>query len=105
MKGLVYIIDIRPHSLACNRAPTTIPVSDGQKNLALLQQNRYLKGRLYGLAAFDYAGTIMTFPSEFTVASVPIEWMDVIFSGKLEEGGPGEDVTDQVHGSVSADST
>lgn len=82
-----------------------MPVSDGQKNLALLQQNRYLTGRLYGLVTFDYAGTIITFPAEFAVSSVPIEWMEVIFSGKLAEGGPGEDVTDQVHGSVSADGT
>ncbi len=86
---------------ACSKAST--PVSQSQYNLVAVQQNKYLTARLYGLMTFDFAGTIVTFPTELTIASVPISWMGQVFNGQLEAVGPGKDITDQVHGSVSAD--
>lgn len=79
------------------------PTSGGQSKLALLQQAGNLSVRFYGMMTFDFAGTTVTFPSEFAVSSVPIDWEGRIFSGKAEGGGPGGDVTQQVHGSLSPD--
>jgi len=68
-------------------------------------ENKYLIARLYGVMTFDYSGTTVTFPTELIISSVPLVWMGPIFDGKVENNGPGNDVTDQVHGSVSADGT
>lgn len=82
---------------------TSTPVSNSPNNLDLLQQNKFLTGRFYGLMTFKFSGTTFTFPTELQIASVPVTWMGELFNGKLEEVGPGEDVTDEVHGSVSSD--
>jgi len=71
--------------------------------LSELQQKSFLKARFFGVMTFSFSGTAFTYPTEFTVASVPIVWMALIFDGKLEETGAGEDVTDQIHGSISQD--
>jgi hypothetical protein len=70
-----------------------------------VQQNKYFTARLYGLMTFDFEGSPFAWQTELKIASVPVEWMGHIFDGKYIEGGPGEDVTDQVHGSVLKDGT
>jgi hypothetical protein len=84
---------------------TSAPDVEGQGSLASIQKNKYLIARLYGVMTFDYSGTTVTFPTELIISSVPLVWMGPIFDGKVENNGPGNDVTDQVHGSVSADGT
>ncbi len=49
---------------------------------------------------FEFAGTAKTFPS---VPPVPITWAGTSFTGRLEEAGPGEDITYQASGAVSKD--
>jgi hypothetical protein len=89
---------------ACSPASTPASVSPTVKNnLAVVQQNGNLSARFYGLMTFDYSGSPVKVLSELAVSGVPVEWMGALFSGKLEEFGPGEDVTDEVHGSLSAD--
>ena len=85
----------------CSKTPVT--GTGNQSHLSTVQQNKFLTARLYGLMTFDYSGTTVSFPTELIIASVPINWMGQIFDGKLVSTGPGNDLTDQVHGSVSAD--
>lgn len=94
---------ILPGLTGCGK--TTAPTVKGQGSLASIQKNKYLIARLYGVMTFDYSGTTVTFPTELIISSVPLVWMGPIFDGKVENNGPGNDVTDQVHGSVSADGT
>jgi hypothetical protein len=111
MKLVVFVIliSITMVSFACSKANTTKTTTTSttattpQHYLALIQQNGYMTARLYGLMSFNFNGTTVSYPTELIIVSVPIVWMGQVFSGKLEETGPGEDVTDQVHGSVSAD--
>jgi len=74
-----------------------------QSSLSVIQQYKYLIARFYGSMTFDFKGTPFTFPTELTISSVPVTWMGQIFDGSTENNGPGNDVTDEVHGSVSAD--
>ena len=69
----------------------------------MLQKNGFFKARFFALMNFSFSGTTVTYATELTTASVPINWMATIFDGKLEETGAGEDVTDQIHGSISTD--
>ncbi len=87
--------------LAACISPSSTSVS--QNNLALIQQNGNLSVRFFSVMTFSSSGTLVTAPSELGVSGVPINWMGVIFNGRLEEFLAGEDTTDEVHGSVSAD--
>jgi hypothetical protein len=84
-------------SWGCGVAPKS------QDNLSILQQNKYLKVRLYGVMTFDFGGEPMTWPTELKTASVPLVWMGQVFNGKSVASGPEYNFVDQVHGSVSPD--
>ena len=85
----------------CSKSTAT--ATQNQTDLSVIEQNKYLTARLYGLMSFDFSGTPVSFPTELTISSVPISWMGPIFNGTLQNSGPGNDVTDQVHGSISSD--
>jgi hypothetical protein len=80
-----------------------VPSASAAQNLALIQENGNLSARFYGLMTFRSLGTDVTFPSDLSVPPISIYWMGVVFNGRLEETGAGEDVTYEVHGGVSAD--
>ena len=84
-------------------ASTSAPVTSN--HLAQLQQNGHLAVTFHALMTFNTSGKTITFPSELFVPPVPIAWSGTSFAGRLEESGPGEDVTDEVSGTVSADGT
>jgi hypothetical protein len=85
-------------------SPNSSPALSGsQNNLAVIQEYGNLSARFYGLMTFKSSGTEVSFPSEFSVPPVSINWMGGVFNGKLEETGAGEDVTYEVHGGMSAD--
>ncbi len=86
---------------ACSPSPST--TSAIQNSLPLIQKNGNLSVKFSGVMTFEYSGTQVTSFSELAVEGVPIIWMERLFSGKLEEFGAGEDITDEVHGSLSAD--
>jgi hypothetical protein len=92
---------------ACSKQTSTAevqPFSSSNRNLlAVIQTNRSLSASLSAVMTFGNTGTQFSFPSSFGVDLIPISWMDLIFNGKLSEAGPGEDVTYEVHGSVSRD--
>ena len=90
---------------ACAPKESPAQSSEDPGNLALLQQYSYLTATFYGVMTFNISGTVFTFPSELAIPSVPITWMGPIFNGKLEQVGPGKDVTIEVHGSASDDGT
>jgi hypothetical protein len=68
-----------------------------------LQQLGNVSARFFGLVTFEGYGQILTNPSVFAVPPITIEWMGLIFEGKLERAGAGSNISYQVHGSVSAD--
>ena len=98
---IIVLVIITLGFAACSKL--SAPTTPNPNNLSGVQQNKYLTARLYGLMTFDYSGTTVSSPAELIISSVPISWMGQIFDGKSESIGPGNDVTDQVHGSVSAD--
>jgi hypothetical protein len=89
----------------CTASSTPVSVEPiSQNNLALIQQNGNLSVRLFGIMDFDYSeGNIFRIPSELAVSGVPLVWMGANFKGNLEKTTKGEDVTDEVHGSLSVD--
>ena len=94
-------------SAACSKQGSTAatgPSSAVTPNLLpAIQKNISLSASLNAVMTFVNSGTEFSFPSEFAVELIPIAWMDLIFNGRVEEAGPGEDVTYEVHGSVSRD--
>jgi hypothetical protein len=86
---------------SCTRAPATAATTQGA--LTALQQYKYMNARLYGQMTFDIDGEQFTWPAELIIASVPLEWMGQVFNGTLTAGASGNDLTDKIHGSVSAD--
>jgi len=88
-------------SVSCTKAPD--PAATTQGALAALQQYKYMNARLYGQMTFDIDGEQFTWPAELIIASVPLEWMGQVFNGTLTAGASGNDLTDKIHGSVSAD--
>jgi hypothetical protein len=72
-------------------------------HLAILQGRTTLTVDFFGLVTFQTGASTITFPTVFFVHGVPIKWSGVSFTGHLEEAGPGEDITDTVVGTVSAD--
>ena len=77
--------------------------TSGQNDLALLQQNKFIKASLFGIMTFSFSDDTFTWPTELAVSSVPIVWMGQVFNGQVKNAGPAKDITDQVHGGVSAD--
>jgi hypothetical protein len=49
------------------------------------------------------ANQTVEYPTDFTVPAISLTWTGNNFDGQREEAGTGEDVLDQVHGSISAD--
>ena len=88
-------------STSCSNSPA--PASTTQGALTALQQYKYMNARLYGQMTFDIDGEQFTWPAELIIASVPLEWMGQVFNGTLKAGASGNDLTDKIHGSVSAD--
>ncbi len=80
--------------------PTT---STGPNHLTFLQGTASLSVDLFGLVTYRTGTATATFASVFFVHSGPVKWSGTTFSGHLEEAGAGEDITDTVEGSVSAD--
>ncbi len=79
---------------------TTITPDSGLRSL---QQAKYLKASFYAVMNYEFSGSSVTYPTLLRVPSVPIEWMGNIFSMTLEKGGPGQDATIVIHGSVTDD--
>jgi hypothetical protein len=84
-------------------APSSLLEPISPDNLALIQQNGNVSARLYGIMDFDYSGGVVRIPSELLVSGVPLTWMGAIFNGKYQKTGSGQTVTEEVHGSISAD--
>ena len=47
--------------------------------------------------------TNISYPTDLAVPQVPVIWSGMSFSGTLHESGSGEDITDKVAGTISAD--
>jgi hypothetical protein len=77
--------------------------TQAQGVLSRMQSTGNLSAFLYAVMTFEISGTEFAYPTQIAVDQVPITWMGSIFNGKVVESGPGEDVTDEVHGSISAD--
>jgi hypothetical protein len=58
-----------------------------------------MTARLYGLMTLDFEGQQISWPTELTISSVPLQWMGQVFNGTVKANS----LTDQVHGSISAD--
>jgi hypothetical protein len=86
---------------ACS-AKTPSASTDAQTSLPFSNFGN-VSAMLFGMATFAGFGQTLTKPVEFAIPPVSISWMGTIFSGSLEGAGAGEDVTYQVHGSVSSD--
>jgi len=81
----------------------TTTVSTSTTDLALLQQYKNLGVSFHAIVTFNINNTNASYPSDFTVPQVPITWNGLGFSGRLLESGPGEDITDEMTGTVTAD--
>jgi len=103
LKMLIPLMTLSLVILACAPKTSRTDSPGDQNSLAILQQNQYLKASLFAVMTFDSGVQTLAFPSKFNVSSVPIIWMGTLFNGRLKEVGPGEDVTEEVHGSVSPD--
>lgn len=84
---------------------TTTPVTTttGPSHLAVLQGTGAFTVDFSALVTFRSGQSETTLPAVFFVHGVPIAWSGTAFAGHLEEQGAGEDITDTVQGSVSAD--
>jgi hypothetical protein len=86
--------------VACGKTPAA---SKSSSSLIALQKNGYMTARVYGVMTFDFGGEIVSYPTELKISSVPLQWMGQVFNGKTVVSGPQYSLTDQVHGSISAD--
>lgn len=59
--------------------------------------------KLQAQVTLNLNSTNFSYPTDFEVPQVPINWNGNSFSGKLLESGAGEDITDLVNGELSAD--
>jgi hypothetical protein len=87
---------------------TTLPLSTtaittSSMNTVNFQQYKSLGVDFRAVITFSISNTTTSYPTELAVPQVPITWNGLSFSGNLQESGVGEDVTDTVNGSVSAD--
>jgi hypothetical protein len=91
---------------SCQTAASRYTASE-QNDISWLQKTGNMTVTFKGMMTFnigDPTGTaITTYATELSVPAVPIIWMGNIFNGIITDGGPGNGLTDQVHGSVSAD--
>jgi hypothetical protein len=91
-------------------------VSSEANAVALLQKNQGISVSFSALITFTRYKQELQIPSELALPSMPIEWMGLSFTGKVETDmlsigntvpiglyGPSSRVTDQIHGTVSAD--
>ena len=85
-------------------SPTVRPPASSitQATLAITQ-SKSLSVSLYGLMTFSVSGSSSSYPTQLFVPAVPLTWSGTSFTGRLEEAGPGEDITDEVSGAVSSD--
>ena len=89
---------------ACGAKTPTVKSSslDSQTNLTYSVFGN-VSARLFGLATFEADGQTASYPIEFAVPPITINWMGAIFNGQLEKAGGGQDTTYKVHGSMSTD--
>ncbi len=85
----------------CGKEPVSTVTAPSK--LSLLQENKYITAELYGVMTFSFSDTTFSWPAVLDTSSVPIVWMGQVFNGKIGNAGPGKDMTEQVHGGVSAD--
>jgi hypothetical protein len=57
----------------------------------------------FNVATDDPNLNTLTWPTDLSVPAVPITWMGNIFNGVVNDTGPGYNLTDEVHGSMSDD--
>jgi hypothetical protein len=70
----------------------------------MVQQDRNLAIVFHALITFSINPNT-SYATDLAVPAVPITWTGLLFSGNLQESGPGEDITDNVGGTISADGT
>lgn len=91
-------------SCSSNASVTT---TSSSSEAAWLQQSGNMTINFSAMMNFDVAGypgsPTFTYPTQLTVPAVPITWMGSIFNGSVTDTGKGYNLTDEVHGSVSAD--
>lgn len=84
--------------------PTIQPTASSTTLASLaFMQSKSLSVSLYGVMTFSVSGSSVSYPTQLFVPAVPITWSGTSFTGRLEEAGPGEDITDEVNGTVLAD--
>ena len=92
-----------PSTPTTSGPPPVVPPPPAGEYLPLLQVNGHLAVSLQADMTFLSGGRNLSFPTQLFVPPVPITRNGASFSGRLEESGPGEDVTDLVNGTVSPD--
>jgi hypothetical protein len=91
---------------ACSSSASVSTASD-KSEIAWLQQSGNMTINFSAMMNFDVTGypgsPSFTYPTQLAVPAVPITWMGTIFNGTVTDNGTGYTLTDEVHGSVSAD--
>jgi hypothetical protein len=82
---------------------STTTITSTSTNTVNFQQYKSLAVDFRAVITFSISNTTTSYPTELAVPLVPITWNGLSFSGSLQESGIGEDVTDTVNGTVSAD--
>jgi hypothetical protein len=95
---------------AISSSTTTSPQSTSTANITSVTTNTVVFQSFHSFAAdfrafitFTVSNTTASYPTELAVPQVPVTWNGLSFSGNLQESGPGEDITDEVSGTVSPD--
>jgi hypothetical protein len=70
-----------------------------------MKQYDVVAAKLTALMAFEFTGTTMEFPADFSVPLVPIIWTEQAFSGVRESKNEGVEIKYAVSGEVSPDGT
>ncbi len=79
------------------------PASSTPISSTIYQQYTNLAVKFHALLTFSLNNTNVSYPTDLAVPQVPVIWSGTSFSGTLHESGPGEDITDRVAGTISAD--
>jgi hypothetical protein len=74
-----------------------------QNILAVVQQTGNMSVSLSAIVSLQVSASTVSYPTVFAADQIPITWTGVNFNGRIEEQGPGEDLVDEAHGSLSAD--
>jgi len=82
-----------------------LPGSITLNALAAMKRYDVVAAKLTALMAFEFTGTTMEFPADFSVLLVPIVWTDTAFSGVRESKNEGVEIKYAVNGEVSPDGT